>query len=247
MKRWVILMTSSEKAITDEIRRHPYYSVRLRPAGLAGKLALSDAKTLAMKNAVQLRGWDFPHFDANTVASTPEYVFNTVSWGNHLELWRLYRSGQFVYLGNVWDVFEDIQKRLRAEFDRDVIANESQKASVTGCLSFIGMIYSVTEFCLFCARLAKAIEARSIDLDISLHGVGGWALVTGDPAVPWHQFYQSQSDEIQVLAPGADVMADPVAASATALETIFQCFNWDNPAPAIASWQQRFMSGRYAF
>ena len=209
------------------------------------------AKRVVNDDAVRLRGWDFPHYDPNSAFNTPAYVGLTVDWSQHVEMWRMYRSGQFAYLGATWDVALDFQDRLRNEFDRSVLApHPSTKASVVGLLSFIGMIYTVTEFFVFASRLATTLGyASNVRLEIAMHNTEGWALVSGDQGVPWHGFYQSHVNDIRLTPPaprdlGTDT-ADAAGAARTALAELFACFNWSNSAGAIQTWQTQFLSGRF--
>jgi hypothetical protein len=240
-------MTSREAAILDKVKAEPYYSVRFQP-GTPLDLSLERTVELVNKSAVRLRGWDLPYYDAKTSVRDQRYVGSHIDWQRHVELWRMYRSGQFVYFGAPWDLAMDSQERLRQEFDRYVLAERSQKATISGLLSFVGMIYSVTEFYLFAARLAKALETRSVRLDVSLKNVENWALVSGEVGVPWFSFYASRTTRVDYTESDIErLVSDPVADAAINLREIFACFGWDNSADAIKSWQERFMAGRFAF
>jgi hypothetical protein len=242
--------SSKERAILDQIREQPYYSVRIVPGHDLGDVDHETLRRALGETAVRLRGWDFPHFDPNTVYNTPAYVGTTVDWERHVELWRMYRSGQFVYFGGLWDMALDFQQRHRAEFDRDVIvANAEQKKSVAGLVSFVGMIYSVTEFYLFAARLAEALGfASDVRLRVALHHVEDWVLIAGEPDVLWHSFYQSKIDEIPLTPPrSGDLATDPVAAAASGLRELFASFNWMSPEATIKHYQEKFIAGRFAF
>jgi hypothetical protein len=166
-----------------------------------------------------------------------------------VELWRFYKSGQFIYFGETWDTAMDLQPQLRRQFDMSIIpSRQAERESVVGVLGLIGMIYSCTEFFLFTARLASSLGIASVNLDLGLHNVERYALVPGDMGVPWHGFYQSRIDDIHIERhDDGDLVLDPLAASRAALREIFECFNWDNAEGAIKSWQEKFMTGRFAF
>jgi hypothetical protein len=241
------LATSSEEAILKQVKAKPYYSVRFLPAS---PMDLSFERTveLVQSNAVRLRGWDFPHYDPNTVVRDQRYIGVQVDWASHVEMWRMFRSGQFVYFGAPWDLAMDHQERLLKEFQNVVLVHSDQKKSIPGVLSFVGMIYSVTEFYIFAARLAKALEMSGLLLEVGLKNVEGWALVAGEIAVPWHSFYQCRTRNVQLREADYDrLVSDPVGDAALGLSEMFACFGWDNSAVAIKSWQERFMAGRFAF
>jgi hypothetical protein len=245
-----LAISSDESCILEQIRALPYYSVRIRPAHELAAIDPGLLRHALGESGVRLRGWDFPHFDPNAIYNTPSYLGTTVDWSQHVELWRMYRSGQFVYLGGLWDVAMDFQARLRAEFDSGVfLVPPGDKESVRGVLSFVGAIYSVTEFYLFAARLSKELEyASDVRLHVSLHNVEGWALATGEPGVPWHSFYQSKIKQVPLPTPSPGELAtDPAAAAAVGLKEMFMCFNWSSAEGAIKHYQEKFIAGRFAF
>jgi hypothetical protein len=242
------LTTSFEREVLENIKKAPYYSVRFQPATECS-ITMATARSIVQKDAVRMRGWDFPHYFEDTVGNAQKYLFNATSWSGHVELWRLYRSGQFVYLGAPWDLGMDHQPRLMKDFQNNVfIRNTSQKDDVVGVLSFVGMIYSITELHLFAARLGKSLDVTGFALNIGLHNIENWALVPGEPSVPWHAVFRAKVNEIRISSPDAQaVFDDPIATSAASLNEIFECFNWENSDAAIRSWQERFVAGRFAY
>jgi len=196
-----------------------------------------------------MRGWDFPHYFEDSVGNAQTYLFNATSWSGHVELWRLYRSGQFLYIGAPWDLGMDHQERMMTEFRNSVfIRNASQKDEVIGVMSFVGMIYSITEFHLFAARFGKSLDVTDFALDIGLHNIENWGLVPGEPSVPWHSVLRAKVKSIRIPSPNAQaVFEDPITTSAEALKEIFECFDWENSDGAIRSWQERFVAGRFAY
>jgi len=238
-------MTSSEEqVIRNKLKMEPRYAMRFVPGRDDLNFSAKRLHELVTENAVQLRGWDLPH--AHGVENAQEYVFNAVDWEMHLEFWRLYKSGQFVMSSSFWDIRGEIQSQLRQQFNF-VMASPEQKESVRLVVSFVGMIYSVTEYHLFASRLAKAIDIVDFTFELALHNIENIAIVPGELGVPWSAFYRSAVDEIRLKAASREVVADPLASSVSALREIFECFQWDNSEGAIKHWQERFMAGRFAF
>lgn len=239
--------TSSESALLADLRSSPYYTVRIRP-NVTADLSLDEMRKAVRENSVSLRGWDFPHYDERTVHLAEDYIFNVTNWSGHLELWRLYRSGQFVYFGTPWDVAMDFQPQLRKEFDSFVFsAHASQKQTVRGVLSFVGIIYSVTEFHLFSARLSRHLNFSSGALEVGLRNVEMWALASGQPGVLWHGFYQAHTNDIRLSSDIENVLADPVVSAASMLKRLFEYFDWTATDVTIKNWQDRLMAGKFAF
>lgn len=245
------MTTSEEKSILEQIRRDPYFSLRLIPASDREMLSAETAKKLVHDSKVSLRGWDFPHVDLRRVHMGDRYLYTTVEFGRHLELWRFYLSGQFVYLGNLWDAMDEFQPRLRQELDRDIFeATAEEKASVRGLTSFIGLIYSVTEFYLLAARLSQALGLQTIQIENRLHGVEGWALAAGDQNLIWHSFFQCKIAEVNLdrTLDVQELVANPMTPAVSSIKRLFEAFNWLDASPQmIRQWQEKLMSGRFAF
>lgn len=88
--------------ITDKIKTQGYWRVVIRPADHQTKRVpqISDLFTIVQQASVQIRGWDFPHIDHNSREQRGEtWVGQDFEWEHHLERWRIYQSGQFIYLG----------------------------------------------------------------------------------------------------------------------------------------------------
>jgi len=247
------LPTTSEKQLLSKLETAgPYLSVRLIPTGSrVAEMSLLEARNLILQNRVSLRGWDFPHADQNIIQSAGNYLYSVIDWERHVELWRIYRDGQFVYIANLWDVSFDLQDQLRAEFERDVIlVNSHQKTSVVGVTSFVSMIYAVTEVYAFASRYAIARDIDGIDIKIVLNKAEGWALASGQPQIPWHSFYRCGTDRVETggSVPSAIIKGDFRASASSAVRDIFAAFNWLDPNDQmIQGWQDRLISGRFAF
>jgi hypothetical protein len=242
------LPTSSDvDEILTLLRRQPYFSVRITP-GRALEAGLSQVKCAVAECAISLRGWDFPHFESRAVYNAPSFAFSYVNWERHVEYWRMYQSGQFVFLGASWDTGASFQDVLMKEVPL-MIARDSDKESVVGVLSFIGMIYSVTEFYLFASRLSTRLGyAGDARLDIALHNIEGWALGSGDPRISWHYLYQAHVGTIRAPVPeSTDLLtsADAATAARSGLLKLFEGFDWDASSTVIEDWQQRLMQRRF--
>lgn len=243
--------TSSEQMaeILTLMRKKPYFSVRVTPTLSLQSVALSEAKRAVRENAVLLRGWDFPHFDANVVYSDTSFAFSFVNWAQHVELWRIYQSRQFVYLGASWDTAMDHQERLRKELAHMTAPHESVRETVPGLLSYIGIIYSVTEFYIFASRLANELGYRdNVRLEVALHNIEDWALASGDPGVSWHWLYQAHVKTIRIPPPDPKELlteADAATAARKGLGELFARFNWDDSAGAIDAWQRKLIERHF--
>jgi hypothetical protein len=243
------LPTSSEVALLDQISEGPYYSLRIVPAAPRRK-SLAEMRAIVSDNAVSIRGWDFPHARDPETYTGDAYVFGVIDWDRHRELWRAYPSGQFLYIGSVWDIYPHTQVRLMDEIrSQVVIASDAQKQSVSGAISFVGIIYAVTEFYIFAARLSSSIEAAGlIRIQVVLHNVEGWALASGEPSVIWHSFRQAQvpriSSDREIAA--TTLVGDPLGSGRVAIREILEKFNWHDVSDrTIGDWQEKIAKGRF--
>jgi hypothetical protein len=241
--------TQAEAQVLEEVTQGPYYTVHFRSDNAGIELDLDRLREIAEKDSVRLRGWDFPLYDQKLTHNAVNHIFTTLDYEKHVEVWRLYTTGEFKYFGGSWDVLDGLQSQLRKQFDAQVfLATEEQKKSVAGVLGLIGMIYTITEFHVFAARLAKSLDVTDFRLRVVMHNTDNWALVPGDPAVAWHSFCQAHVNVIGLPIPNsAELLADPLETSRKALQKLFQSFQWSGSEAAIKDWQTKFMKGRFAF
>jgi len=243
------LPTSSERLILDLITTGPYYTVRFMPSNDDLALSKPRLREIVASEAVRLRGWDFPADFPDRVYNAAGYVGSFLEFDSHVEVWRFYSSGQFVYLGSPWDIFRDLQSRIREEFDRYVIMpNSSAGDSVLGVFSFVGLIYSLTEFHLWCSRVMSALELTDATLLVSMHNIANWALASGEPLSLFHSFCQATTNDAKLSAPSGPMLAtDPVRTANVAARELFEYFNWNPDEATVRGWQDRLISRRFAY
>jgi len=72
----------------------------------------SECKKIVEKNAILLRGWDYPHFpsrrdDDTSLDTGDKYYQGWIDWNHHKEIWRMYQSGQFIHYRALWEDWDD--------------------------------------------------------------------------------------------------------------------------------------------
>ena len=87
-------------SLADEIRSRGYWSIVIHPTTYDVKRAdLSELETIVNRTRVQLRGWDYPHFgERDAIKRRMRSITSSTDWQYYREIWRLYQSGQFVYV-----------------------------------------------------------------------------------------------------------------------------------------------------
>lgn len=217
----------------------------------AEKLTLAECQRAINLAQVRLRGWYFPHINDRErprVGKDGAYVFQTTearSVSDHVEEWRLYRSGQFMFKGMVWEhTNDDFQKRARngaRHWDRLVDPN-----TIPGFLEFRMMIALVTEAYTFAGRLAQAARYdESANIEVGFRGVMGYGLASNDFGIDLYDPYPVQFDnprfEIEIAI--QDLIAEPRALARTAVAKLFELFGWFDPAPQMIEQHQRSLLG----
>jgi hypothetical protein len=124
------------------------------------------------ESAVAFRGWDFPHVGREGPVIGVNWISGEVDWNDHVESWRLYQSGQFVYYGAIrTDWFDqDRWEKLAVDW------KAGERLPVTDT------VFRFTEIFEFASRLAVGIlEADSYTLEISISGLADRQLWIDNP------------------------------------------------------------------
>lgn len=150
--------------VIDRIKTRGYWKVIIRPSDFR-RDRIPDFQTLKhiiTKSSVSLRGWSFPHVSTKTdIQIGLDWVQQWVEWSDHVEAWRLYQSGQFVFYGSIRDDWWDQSFWRRPGEDRKPGA----------ILSVIDVVYRIAEIFEFAARLAMT-EGGSETMTICITLVG---------------------------------------------------------------------------
>jgi hypothetical protein len=182
-----------------------------------------------LESEVYLRGWKFPHFDRETQSNFPNGRQSHTAFRHHIEAHRAYQSGLFIWRGLYWENFSDFAK-------------QHGKA-----LSFVNVIYTVTEFLLFFRRYYERVAPdAAIRFSIEMTDIENRALVATD----WNtgDLLESCSAKVPGLVIEKDDAVPEIRANAeeiaiSIVQKIFEVFNWNAPdANMIRGWQQRLLS-----
>jgi hypothetical protein len=96
--------------IVEKIKTRGYWRVVIRPleyepARIQNILLLPK---VIRECSVQITGWDFPHVESRQEPAIGKtHVEQAVDWEHYVQYWRIYQSGQFVFLGGVWNDWRD--------------------------------------------------------------------------------------------------------------------------------------------
>lgn len=209
--------------LLQKIEKRGHWRVVVRPGRFAEKRVsnLLDLYPMMLKSSVQFRGWDYPRVEPQEKLKIGvDYISQEVDWEYHLELWRIYQSGQFVHYSGFTEDWLD-KFRLSAA-PTGLIPGKS--------LSVLGVVFRFTEIFEFAARLASTDAGdEQMGLDITLRGLKSRSLWMDPSRVdfPWKgessitEFpYQVQVSRTQLLTENRDLALKPAV-------ELFRRFNWE--------------------
>lgn len=230
--------------VITKIKTHGYWSVTFRPSVYRERLTtVAECRELVERSVVYLRGWEYPAklLGAPNVhrPTTDKYAGLENDWQNHIELWRMYKSAQFVHL---LALREDRMK------DNEWVGPRERAITPGTMLSVVGTVYQVTEIYQFLANLtASGVYDEGVEVHITLHGLKGRRLwiddpmrvdfsygrVTDAPSLDWQKAYSKK-----------EIIEGHTAIARKQLLTWFDAFNWQAPEDLIAKDQEKLLTRR---
>ncbi|MHB8152481.1 MAG: hypothetical protein ACYDGW_05920 [Vulcanimicrobiaceae bacterium] len=233
----------------NDIEQQPRFVVAIAPLRYdAERLSIERCVDIVSTCQVRVRGWSFPYSNREGIVSGERnrYIMHETEVQGiikHLERWRMYRSGQFVFRMMLWEVPDaSVQEKMRENADGSNYRHWDFD-KLNGFVSFIGVIYSISEAFTFASRLVQAVPYdTSADISVSLRGVKNWALGSTNFGVSLDEAYIARADalEHQVIAPLDELVADPLGKAADAITSLFQQFGWMDPSRMmIGNWQRQ--------
>lgn len=222
--------------LAKRIRERGHWEVLVRPCTYqAARITDLPAVMDLMRGvSVQLRGWDFPHVDEQTrPLIDPDRIGQDTEWKHFLELWRVYRSGQFLFVGGMrhdWGAPPELSL-----FERDI---------PPGAL-ILGMgdaLFRYTEVVEFASRYERAVaRGEGVDLAITVAGLKGRRLVVDDRwRTATSMEYVGTTEKPFVQQMRVDEGLDTAALRKTAREcsrALFELFRFQANEAMLEDWQ----------
>jgi hypothetical protein len=179
--------------LIETIKTRGFFKVIVHPSVFNPALfsKLGDCIQIVRDLKVDLRGWDFPHYDFQEKPKTgQDYVEQSVNWSGFKEIWRYYQSGQFISLKALW---EDWRSEEQAGLFSNPIKLEPMKS-----IDFVNFMYSIAEFLLFTSRLSNAGHlSESFVLSISLNNTKDRQLISLDGRAWLFNMYKCSEDKLE--------------------------------------------------
>lgn len=224
--------------LLERIRSRGYWKAIVRPTTFIEKRVeqRSDLLPILEKNAVEIKGWSFPHMDRVLgIDEGPDWVGQELARDYILEFWRFYQSGQFIHY---FGMPEDWATRLSPWHQS---GDEVRRVM----LDVGDVVIRFTEIFEFAARLAFAqawnegshIEVVVDNIDnhfLQLPGLGSGKVARIPQAgVPQMQYAKDFSRE-ELLAAAGELSLDPAL-------RLFSCFGWTPKIDVVRDLQTEFL------
>lgn len=220
-----------------KIKSKGYWRVVIRPTRFERRRmgTLSKVREIVQDSKVAFRGWDYPHWQNDSVQNMGEWVECLTDWSHYIEFWRFYRSAQFIHLFALREDHIDVNQILPTRFP--------PRPSRSGYLGFVGAVYTVTEIFEFAARLgAKGLLDPTVHVSIGLHNVADHQLASLDASRFLRDDYVRVSGSpivVETQLPIQNLIANTDGAALDTAVEIFENFNWTNPPRDILAEDQR--------
>lgn len=210
------------------IRPGPFNPRRVSPARL---------EALLSENTVRMRGWPVPFVDNRAqILRHGTWIGQDIkpSVVPHVEAWRICASGQFLHRRVLTtDLVKDGQLRPDAP-------------AATGAVAVWDILLYLVEVAEFSARLATTLENDTMTIGVSLNGIAGRQLISGDWARDLHGDYIVATDRLTAAESMnvAHLMQTPRAVGVALTQQILMQFGLDIPDQVLDEWQDQVFSRR---
>lgn len=227
--------------LKDKLDSRGYWRVEIRPVVYRDRRVPSPrVLQRAIERArVELRGWDFPHIGRSwELPEHQSWIGVETDWSVHVELWRAYVSGQFVYRGGVWTDW----------LDQHIFGNTGEQWKPKQGMPLVSSLWSITEFYEFAARYSQTEAGDdAMFVGVSFHGMKGRVLF-GDHERRrgFHHYGPARMDTFEFpreLSRSELISDAPKIAMACAAE-LFAAFGYEPGGELLESLQSELLQMR---
>lgn len=219
-----------EDGVFSELAR---WTVQLQPESyIADRMpSTSQLQRLVQESAISLRGWTFPIVGRVAGAAWINFDGGSQSFfnghGQRPEALRVYKSGLVVWSSGMG---EDTWHGLAGQ----------------NVISFVALLYSVTEWVLFAKRFYETILSvdERVHLTVRGSGIKGRRLISVDPSAVLYGDFHTEVPrfEVRETVGVSELRADPEAIARRIIRKIYELFNWNDPdEKMLQSWQQKLL------
>ena len=227
--------------VKSKLASRGYWRLEVRPAAyLARRVPSTPVLQRAIERArVELRGWDFPHLGRSwELPVSRTWIGIETDWSIHVELWRAFLSGQFVYRGGVWNDWLD-QHHFRGR-DRDWQPGQG--------MPLVDSLWSITEFYEFAARYSQTEAGDDqMYIAVSFTGMKGRSLFGDHQQRRWFSDYGPAG--LDTFAHACQVSRSELISEAPRLALVcaaelFSVFGYEPGEEMLSALQAELLQGR---
>lgn len=222
----------------NDILGRGHYDVAVRPAAYSsGRVLPVDLESFVSDNTVRLRGWPVPFVDYKTPrARHGSWMGQDVeaSVVPHEEAWRMLGSGQFLH------------RRVLATDLSDSSELKPAVADATGAVAVWDVLLYMVEVAELGARMATALDVASIAFDVSLAGIAGRQLISGDFKRDLDGPYVIAADALDatVVVDSSRLLADTREVGIELSQQLLHLFGLNVPDKVLYDWQDQIFNNR---
>lgn len=210
-----------------------HFDVAVRPTAYSsGRVLPVDLESFVSDNTVRLRGWPVPFVDYRTPRSRHGAWMGQdveASVVPHEEAWRMCGSGQFMH------------RRVLASDLSASIELGASVADASGAVAVWDVLLYMVEVSELGARMATALDVATISFDVSLAGIAGRQLVSGNFNRDLNGSYLISANELEatVVVNSARLLADTREVGVELAQQLLHQFGLDVPDKVLFDWQDQ--------
>ncbi len=147
----------------------------------------------------------------------------------HIEAWRMCTSGQYLH------------RRVLATDLRDAQELAPSTPNATGAVAVWDVLLYLVELAEFGARMATVLDCERITFDVSLNGIAGRELISGDWLRELQGPYLVLADRLSgsEVVNSARLIASPRQIGVALAQVLLQQFGLDLPNQVLMDWQEQ--------
>ncbi len=226
-------------ALADEILTRGNWRIVIRPNNHGDpRVPYRDLESTLVGARIQLRGWDFPHFDRpGSIRRKMSSILQETDWNYYREVWEFFQTGEFSYL---LAIHEDWVERSSGWGPPANLAEHGPLLGVGDTL------FRWTEIFTFASRLATTTAGDpSMYISVEIHGLNGRRLWVDSPRRA--PFDGARTTDVETYAYGSTVERDALISNFRSLAVdqtleLFARFGW-NPERGLLEDQQNELRG----
>lgn len=204
------------------IKERGYWHVVIRPENyMKDRIgSLPELYPIVRSASVNLRGWDFPHLETQPPPRGLDWIEGQVEWDHYLEIWRFFKSGQFVHLG-----------AIRNDWREKPMFAPSYARGENPTLWTADSLFKFTEIFEFASRLAlSAAGDHTMQINARVVGLEGRVLYVEDERrMPLDRAYTAAINEFpySISVSKEELVSNQRELAIVAATALFQVFGWD--------------------